>query len=143
MTAQPIMTRVTAQLMDVAAGRGQELPVDLRYEPADPFAVFLDIHEPKRVTTWMFARDLLNDGMRTAHGEGDVTVTPHPFDAWTLIVDLSVPKGMGVRPGHAVLHFDIHQVAEFLVDTYMVVPAGTESDLIDFGRELALWGAEQ
>ena len=79
----------------------------------------------------MFARDLLATGMTDREGPGDVTVWPSPgstpdLPGEVLNLELSSPFG------HAHFEAPIGRVSDFLQRTYMLVPAGEESEHIDF-----------
>jgi starch synthase len=73
---------ITAELeLHLVVPGGPSLPVlaDLRYESNDPWAVrvaFQTGGEGDGVVEWMFARQLLTDGVAQATGEGDVRVWP-------------------------------------------------------------------
>ena len=53
-----------------------EMEGELRYDPADPFAVTLTIFAPGWPVRWTMARDLLLGGCYAPAGEGDVRVEP-------------------------------------------------------------------
>ena len=103
------------------AGMPDPVPVTvtLSYTEADPYAVNVAFHvgldEPK---VWMFARDLLAQGLQADAGEGDVRVWPQ--DADVVGVGLSSPYG------EATFEFPAPEVAGFLVGTYQLVPRGRE-----------------
>ena len=54
----------------------EAVEVQLTYDPADPLAVSLHLVGATRDETWVFARELLADGLRSLVpvGEGDVRV---------------------------------------------------------------------
>nr|AAG28482.1 SsgA [Streptomyces albus] len=53
------------------------IPVELRYETVDPYAVRLTFHLPGDApVTWVFGRELLVEGVLDAAGDGDVRVCP-------------------------------------------------------------------
>lgn len=53
------------------------IPVELRYETCDPYAVRLTFHLPGDApVTWAFGRELLIDGVGRPCGEGDVHIAP-------------------------------------------------------------------
>jgi len=95
----------------------------LRYTSAEPFAVHIDF--PAHVSadgegvTWMFGRALLEEGLGTPAGEGDVRIRPY---GWArTVIEFRSPLGLAViRFGTAALH-------RFLLRTYDVVEAGAES----------------
>src|SRR3954447_10732195 len=54
-----------------------ELDAELRFDPADPFAVSLAIGvECGEPVVWTFARDLLSAGVTAPTGEADITIEP-------------------------------------------------------------------
>jgi hypothetical protein len=130
-------TITTPLTLTVSTGTGEaDLDAELRYDPADPFAVSLaigvDCGEP---VVWTFARDLLAAGVNAACGEGDITIEP----------DLSEGFGGDVRRLRITLATDCmatmlastDRVVEFLVETYSVVATGAELDRVDFDAEIA------
>lgn len=108
--------------------------VFLRYDITDPYAVLLDISTTAGLVTWHLSRDLLTEGLDYGVGDGDVYVAPDAELAERVWVVLTSPTGI------AHLAFDRHQLAAVLGETYRLVAPGTESDRIDWGRELALLG---
>lgn len=105
-------------------GEERELPVPakLRYASTDPLAVHLDF--PGEVSldgqgaTWIFARGLLETGLREPVGDGDVHIWPCGPER--TVVELHSPHGM------ALLQFDTSTLKRFLLRTYAAVPAGEE-----------------
>jgi hypothetical protein len=128
------------------------LVASLYYSGIDPYAIRMAFHvgtdEP---VEWIFARDLLADGLMTPEGDGDVRVWPsleteaadeehadeEQGDRSVLNIQLSSPFGEA--------HFEApsEAIANFLDRTYRIVPMGMESDVIDFDAELngLLWQA--
>jgi hypothetical protein len=96
--------------------------VELRYISTDPFAVQMTISvrgiDP---CTWMFGRELLDDGLRRTSGVGAVTIEPCPQAATTL---LHVTLRDAVISAVLELHSAV--VDEFLSRTYETVPRGRE-----------------
>lgn len=96
----------------------------LRYDPADPWAVVLELRTIWQTVTWRFARELLAAGRATvaAPTGGDVAVSPSP-------------SGCGVRvelvpgtPRAVVVVLALESVEEFLAQSYREVPAGAEHE---------------
>src|ERR1041384_259483 len=57
------------------------IPVELRYETCDPYAVRLTFHLPgDDPVTWAFGRELLIDGVGRPCGDGDVRISPAGAD---------------------------------------------------------------
>ena len=53
------------------------VPAGLRYDTADPYAVHATFHTGAEETVeWVFARDLLAEGLHRPTGTGDVRVWP-------------------------------------------------------------------
>lgn len=53
------------------------IPVELRYETGDPYAVRLTFHLPGDApVTWAFGRELLIDGVNRPSGEGTCASRP-------------------------------------------------------------------
>ncbi|KOX17232.1 SsgA family sporulation/cell division regulator [Actinosynnema sp. NPDC091369] len=104
---------------------------ELHYEPEDPYAVAVLFHTGQGKVEWIFARDLLADGLLTSSGEGDILVRPAADDPERVLVELNAPTGF------AILSADAEDIAEFLDLTYDVVQPGEEDLWIDFDRELA------
>ncbi|MEY9875266.1 hypothetical protein ABH931_004767 [Streptacidiphilus sp. MAP12-33] len=112
--------------------------LDLRYDPDEGFAVVLRIRaaiveaEPLP-TSWRLSRDLLDEGLRTPAGIGDVRVRPLSED-WTLI-ELLPP---GVR---AVLVVSAVDLRRFLGETFRLVPRGEDGCAVDWDAALRALGA--
>lgn len=115
---------------------GPSLPVlsDLRYCADDPWAVqvaFRTGGEGKGVVEWMFARELLTEGVTRPVGCGDVRVWPADDEP---VVHLA----MASPSGSAQFAVDRDALVQFLQRTYLVVPTGSEQDCIDLDAELDL-----
>ncbi|MFI1015103.1 SsgA family sporulation/cell division regulator [Streptomyces sp. NPDC020965] len=109
------------------------VPVGMTYSAADPLAVHMLF--PAEVTlhgtrvTWTFARALLDSGLRTPSGTGDVRVWPG--DRHRTMVELRSPEGV------ALLRFTTARLRHFLLHAYATVPAELESRAIDIDGGLA------
>jgi len=117
---------------------GPSLPVmaDLRYDVIDPWAVrvaFQTGGEGDGIVEWMFARQLLTDGIAAAVGEGDVRVWP-ALHGTERVVNLA----MASPSGSALFEIDRDALVEFLQQTYLAVPTGAEAEVVDLDAELAL-----
>jgi hypothetical protein len=130
---------VTAELeLRLVVPGGPSLPVvaGLRYESNDPWAVrvaFQTGGEGDGIVEWMFARQLLTDGVAKACGEGDVRVWPALHGA-ERVVNLA----MASPSGAALFEIDRDALVEFLQQTYLAVPTGHEGSLVDLDAELLL-----
>jgi Streptomyces sporulation and cell division protein, SsgA len=130
---QPSQTVTTPLTLSVSASTGDaEMQAELRYDPHDPLAVTLAIGtECDSPVIWVFARDLLAEGVNSASGEGDITVEPGN-NADTREVRITLATDC-----LATMIADRNKVLEFLVASFTAVPSGTEMDRIDFDAEIA------
>ncbi|WP_457032091.1 SsgA family sporulation/cell division regulator [Kitasatospora sp. P5_F3] len=101
--------------------------VDLDYDPVDPFAVRCTFHLPgDEPVTWVFARELLLDGISRPTGEGDVHIHPVGEELSEVCIVLHSPDG------DALLRASAPPLIAFLARTDRLVPMGQELT----GREL-------
>jgi|SRR5579875_1533022 len=148
-------TTVSAELgLRLVAAEQTIVPLvaSLHYSGSDPYAIRMAFHVgSEEPVEWIFARDLLADGLTNPEGDGDVRVWPSsaidsPHEAGeadgtatnsVLNIELSSPFGEA--------HFEApsEAIASFLDRTYQIVPMGKESDVIDLDAELngLLWQA--
>lgn len=139
MNARPDHVTAVLDLRLVVPG-SSSLPVvaDLSYEAGDPYAVHVAFHTgATEVVEWVFARQLLTDGVTRPVGEGDVQVWPsHSGGRPVICLALSSPSG------RALFEAPLADLVEFLTKTYAAVPTGSESDYVDLDAELSLllWG---
>lgn len=131
--------RAQLELRLVVPG-GPSLPVlaDLRYAADDPWAVCVAFQvgtagEGEGVVEWMFARQLLTEGISGTAGAGDVRVWPSHVHG-----DRVVNLAMASPSGSALFEIDRDCLVEFLQQTYLAVPTGAEEDVVDLDAELAL-----
>ena len=129
-------TITTPLSLTVSTGTGEaELDAELRYDPADPFAVSLaigvDCGDP---VVWTFARELLSAGVNSPAGEGDITVEPDVTEGFGAERQLRITLATDCM---ATMLASTDRVVEFLVETYAVVPTGSELDRVDFDAEIA------
>jgi len=122
--------------LTVSTGTGEaELDAELRYDPADPFAVSLAIGvECGEPVVWTFARELLAAGVNAPAGEGDITVEPDMTEGFGGERQLRITLATDCM---ATMLAPTDPVVEFLVETYAVVPTGAELDRVDFDAEIA------
>jgi hypothetical protein len=108
------------------------VPARFSYVSADPYAVQVSLHvTPDQVVHWTFARELLDQGMRTAAGLGDVKIAPiEPPLGQRFSIELEPPGG------YARLEGPVAPVQAWIAKTYEVVPAGSETVLLDIDRFL-------
>lgn len=129
------MLSVTADLdlvLVLGGDRVVVVPTTLQYSSESPFAVTTLFRTSEGDVSWIFGRDLLADGLVDPAGEGDVTIWPSRSAQGEIVcIALDSPSG------GALLEADLRTVRGFLDDTYRLVPAGTESDLLDLDAEIA------
>jgi Streptomyces sporulation and cell division protein, SsgA len=107
------------------------LPVTMRYCAADPYAVQASFAGEGVAVEWVFARDLLLDGLRRPCGDGDVRVWPSRSGTGDqVLIALSSPDG------HAVLEADGGDLRAFLDRTVALVSPGRESEHLDLDAEI-------
>ncbi|GHI32008.1 sporulation protein SsgA [Streptomyces daghestanicus] len=124
--------RTATALVSVAEEQRVPLPARLVYHTDDPYAVCLSLGEPAKSVTWVFARDLLAEGMRRAAGAGAVLVFPrHRCLPDTMRIVLRSPADA------ALLEIPASLVTAFLHDTYALVAPGAEGTHIDLDGCLA------
>lgn len=125
-------TITTPLALTVSTGAAEaDLDAELRYDPADPFAVTLAIGtECGDPVIWTFARDLLAQGVTAAAGEGDITIEPDPGTERMLRITLATDC-------LATMIAPTDPVVEFLVESFALVPTGSELDDIDLDAEIA------
>jgi hypothetical protein len=113
--------RVTVPFLSGDA-HSELLEGELVFDPADPFAVVMDLEAKSGSVVWTFARELLAEGLYEPVGTGDVQVWPCLSAAGeaVVIIELSSPDGM------ALLQAPSRVVREFVDRTLAIVPAGHE-----------------
>lgn len=100
------------------------LDAELRYDPADPYAVTMAILRDGDEVVWVFARDLMLRGVTEPAGLGDVHVFP------SVDADGSAVVAVGLRgpSGEALLTGRTRDFLSFLGQTTRAVWPGTEQD---------------
>jgi Streptomyces sporulation and cell division protein, SsgA len=128
-------TTVSAELeLQLVAPQRTIMPLaaSLFYCSADPYAIRVVFHDgPDEPVAWTFARDLLSIGLQERAGPGDVTIWPSAGSdggarGSVLNIELTSPFGQA--------HFEAsaRRISDFLRRTYQIIPAGEESEHIDF-----------
>ncbi|MDX6234482.1 MAG: hypothetical protein QOH68_3590 [Nocardioidaceae bacterium] len=98
----------------------------LRYDPMDPYAVVMTVRvHGQDGVTWLFGRELLDEGLRRATGVGDVSIAPCP-QAPTALFHVILRDDAS----HAVLELRVAPVAEFMRMTFKLVPSGREEKFL-------------
>lgn len=121
MTGYCLRTSLTALALPVDDPRygPTQLAVDLSWTDTNPLAVTLIAYGPNPVV-WVFARDLLHDGLLSEAGVHEVFARPCAADRSCVEVELLSPSG------HCVLRLNRDAVQKFLWRSFMQVPRGEE-----------------
>ncbi|MFL6145871.1 MAG: SsgA family sporulation/cell division regulator [Labedaea sp.] len=122
MTADSVHTEELIALAD-------EVPVRSlwSYHSGEPFTISVSFQTDEDCwVEWLFARDLLVNGLTGAAGIGDVRMRPRQTSGRTVLqLEIESPEG------HAALELDRESVQLFLEATIAMVPLGEESDYFD------------
>ncbi|WP_370151922.1 SsgA family sporulation/cell division regulator [Streptacidiphilus sp. EB129] len=115
------------------------VPALLSYRANDPFAVHITFHlGQESPVTWVFARELLIEGVFRACGHGDVRVWPTRLNGRSVVcLALSSPAG------DALLEAPAGAVASWLERSLRLVPPGREDAGLDVDGALADLLADQ
>ncbi len=112
--------------------RTLRVPSTLLYSPENPYAVTAVFRTADGDVTWVFGRDLLDDGLIEPAGEGDVTVWPAVENGRAVVcLALASPAGS------ALLQLDAGALRVFLDESYELVEMGHESEHLDIDAALA------
>ncbi len=108
-------------------GTVQHLDTEYTYLRDEPYAVTVIFRTRGLELPWTFGRDLLAHGLEIGTGEGDVRVWPgtDPHGRRVVSLELTSPDG------HLVVEADLAEVSDFVADTMVLVPVGTEGDHLD------------
>ncbi|MFH8219352.1 SsgA family sporulation/cell division regulator [Streptomyces sp. NPDC018057] len=108
------------------------IPVELRYETRDPYAVRLTFHLPGDApVTWAFGRELLVDGVGRPCGDGDVRIGPADNEELAEVL-----IRLQVGSDRALFRSSTAPLVAFLDRTDKLVPLGQEGALEDFDAHL-------
>lgn len=125
-TPASVTRELMLELID-ACGSSTEVAARLCYDRTDPFAVSAVFVTGKTPVQWVFARELLEEGLYEPCGEGDVHVWPclDPRGHAVTVIELASPDGQ------ALLQARSDELGEFLRRTQELVPSGTEDSHLD------------
>ena len=105
-----------------------KVAAQLSFDARDPFAVSVSFDAGGTYPVeWTFARDLLDEGLWRAVGEGDVKVWPHHG---AVFLSLCSPSG------EALLETRRRAVSDFMTRIERLMPMGHEADRVNFDHEL-------
>jgi hypothetical protein len=126
-----ITHHLTLELID-GDGISTTLGVRMMYDLQDPYAAIAEFQTPKGSVRWVFARQLLADGIYAPTGAGDVQVWPSldTHGRSVIVLELSSPDGT------ALLQASTKEVAAFLQSTEEAVPVGSEEQYTDIDAAL-------
>lgn len=123
MTADAVYTEELIALAD------DTTPVRSRwtYVASEPFTIAVAFQtEDDCWVEWVFARDLLINGLTGSAGIGDVRLRPRRTNGRTMLqLEIESPEG------HALLELEREDAHRFLEATTRMVPLGEESDHFD------------
>ena len=125
-----ITERLTAYLL-IGGEAGVDFTINASYDQRDPYAVRLafPVNTPEGdALTWIFGRQLLDDGLAAPTGDGDVHVWPCGPDL--VMLELCASAGM------AQIALSARQLRAFLFLSYAEVPPGYESGYIEIDQLL-------
>ncbi|OAH14385.1 SsgA family sporulation/cell division regulator [Streptomyces jeddahensis] len=106
------------------------LPARFVYDACQPYSVRLEFPHPDGddVTRWVFARELLDAGLRRRVGEGDIRIWPPCRCCGRVDIRLLLCG----TTGSALVAEPRRPLQEWLERTWEAVPPGKESALIDW-----------
>ena len=123
---------VSLELID-SSGAATPIEAELRYDPADPYAVTTVFMTGANQVRWTFGRELLTDGLYEPAGDGDVHVWPCLDSAGhaVVIIELCSPDG------EALVQAKTGDLRRFVDRMSKAVTPGAESSLVDVDAAIA------
>ena len=123
---------VSLDLID-SSGAATPIEAELRYDPADPYAVTTVFMTGASQVRWTFGRELLTDGLYEPAGDGDVHVWPCLDSAGhaVVIIELCSPDG------EALVQAKTGDLRRFVDRMGKAVAPGSESSLVDVDAAIA------
>ncbi|MER7742935.1 SsgA family sporulation/cell division regulator [Streptomyces sp. NPDC096538] len=108
------------------------VPARFLYVSTDPYAVQVTFNiTPDRGAQWTFARELLDQGLKTTAGTSDVRIAPiDPSQGHDFAIEFESPSGFARFEGFA------DPIKSWIARTYEVVPVGSESSFLEVDRFL-------
>jgi hypothetical protein len=130
-TPRPVNRPVVFEV--IGPERPALVEAELRYDPADPYAVAVAFLSHGTEVLWVFGRDLLIRGVSEPTGDGDVQVFP------SLDEDGRAEVGLTLRSpaGQTLMKVPARDVMDFLALTTRSVWPGTEGDHLSADKAIA------
>ncbi len=129
MTTGPLPTIVRTEMrlnLVLTAERSVAVFALLDYAAHEPYSVRATFRTEDGDVTWVFARELLADGLLQPAGDGDIAIWPSKsHDQDVLCISLSSPSGQALMEARRI------DIEDFMARTYTVVPAGSEAVMLD------------
>jgi hypothetical protein len=138
-TAPAVVTQPVALELIDTAGTATPIEAELRYDPADPYAVTTVFKTGQSHVRWTFGRELLSNGLYEPAGDGDVHVWPCLDSAGhaVVIIELCSPDG------EALVQARTGDLQTFVERMNHAVAVGSESELVDVDAAIsAIFAAE-
>ena len=138
-TAPAVVTQPLALELIDTAGTATPIEAELRYDPADPYAVTTVFMTGASQVRWTFGRELLAEGLYEPSGDGDVHVWPCLDSSGhaVVIIELCSPDG------EALVQAKTGDLRRFVDRMNAAVELGSESELIDVDAAInAIFAAE-
>ena len=131
-TALTVTQAVKLELID-SAGTATPIEAELRYDPADPYAVTTVFMTGASTVRWTFGRELLCDGLYEPSGDGDVHVWPclDTDGRAVVIIELCSPDG------EALVQAKTGDLSVFVEKMSKAVEPGAESAHVDVDATIA------
>jgi hypothetical protein len=125
-----VVSRTLALELIDTSGEASRLDGELEYNATDPYAAVAVFRAGPTPIRWVFARELLADGLFAPVGDGDVHVWPclDSSGRAVVLIELISPHG------EALLQARSRDVSDFLQHTFELVPRGTEDMQLDLDQ---------
>ena len=112
---------------------GREISSTWQFTTANPYAVQVTFHVSSGPVTWLFARELLDDGCQATSGLADVRISPTNHCNYGRVIELHLSS----PSGRALLLVSVPAITDFLRRTYALVPAGMEGRHLQMDKWLS------
>jgi hypothetical protein len=132
-TAAAVVTQAVALELIDTSGAATPIDAELRYDPADPYAVTTVFMTGTSQVRWTFGRELLAEGLYEPSGDGDVHVWPCLDSSGhaVVIIELCSPDG------EALVQAKTGDLRTFVDRMSQTVALGRESELVDVDAAIA------